>query len=66
MSMSKDKKARRELALKRARQKRLLVIIACILAAVGIVVAMAFLVDWENFSNPPASNHTHGDSCNHG
>jgi hypothetical protein len=61
MSMSKDKKARRDLAIKRARRNRILMILAGIIVLAGVIVSAAFLVDWDA---PPADSHGHGhDGC---
>jgi flagellar basal body-associated protein FliL len=60
MSMSKEKKARRELALKKAKRKKILIIIAGAVVLAGIVTAMVVFVDWENVGMP---QHTHGEAC---
>jgi len=60
MSMSKDKKARRAIALKRAKRNKILLIVAGILLLVGLVLGAIFLINRQ-----PATVQHHGGHNHH-
>ena len=66
MSLSKEKKARRLQAAKRARRNKILIIIACVVVLAGLTTAVVLGVDWDKASNEiAASDHQHGAGCAH-
>ena len=66
MSMSKDKKARREMARKKAKRKKIMLIIAGIIVAAGVVTGSIFLISaTESTPNAPGTHADHrpGGGC---
>ena len=63
MSMSKSKKERREIARRKARIKKTLIIIGCVIVAAGLTAVMVFAVDWENFSASSSHVGCTPDNC---